>query len=183
LEDKEVLQLANWGIIIEEHYCKRKGKKCPMDIEWAKDGNTNEIFIVQARPETAQCHKDRTRLVCYKLKGKRTTNEESLKATTEENAKELKEIGDNEEKPKTSREKREEKEEDAEEEDDLKLKTPKKHNRRSKMNGKSEEKTRGKGRTEETGEGTGTKKRKDIRKLKLTVLKKGLKKTTMLSLA
>lgn len=46
LSDEEVIQLAKWAIILQEHY------KRHMDIEWAKDGNTNEIFIVQARPET-----------------------------------------------------------------------------------------------------------------------------------
>ena len=46
LTDAEVKKLAEWSIIIEEHYGR------PMDIEWAKDGLTNELFIVQARPET-----------------------------------------------------------------------------------------------------------------------------------
>jgi pyruvate, water dikinase len=48
LSDKEILKLARWACIIEKHY------KCPMDMEWAKDGITNELFIVQARPETVQ---------------------------------------------------------------------------------------------------------------------------------
>lgn len=47
LNDKEILKLAEWGMKIEEHYKK------PMDLEWAKDGRTGELFIVQARPETA----------------------------------------------------------------------------------------------------------------------------------
>ncbi len=47
LSEKEVLKLAKWCLRIEEHYGR------PMDIEWAKDGITGEIFIVQARPETA----------------------------------------------------------------------------------------------------------------------------------
>ncbi|EPS40974.1 hypothetical protein H072_5137 [Dactylellina haptotyla CBS 200.50] len=46
LGDQEILQLARWACIIEKHY------KCPMDMEWAKDGVTGELFIVQARPET-----------------------------------------------------------------------------------------------------------------------------------
>lgn len=46
ISDEEVLQLARWGVVIEEHYGR------PMDIEWAKDGPTGELFIVQARPET-----------------------------------------------------------------------------------------------------------------------------------
>jgi pyruvate,water dikinase len=52
LADDEILTLARWGIIIEEHY------KCPQDIEWAKDGKTGELFIVQSRPETVQALKD-----------------------------------------------------------------------------------------------------------------------------
>ncbi len=48
LTDDEVLTLARWAIAIEDHY------GCPMDIEWAKDGESGEIFIVQARPETVQ---------------------------------------------------------------------------------------------------------------------------------
>ncbi len=52
LSDDEVLQLARWSLIIEEHYSSRSGGPMPMDIEWAKDGRTGELFIVQARPET-----------------------------------------------------------------------------------------------------------------------------------
>jgi pyruvate, water dikinase len=48
----EVLQLAQWACSIEEHYSKLAGKPQPMDIEWAKDGVTGELFILQARPET-----------------------------------------------------------------------------------------------------------------------------------
>ena len=48
----EVLQLAKWACAIEKHYSKRAGKHQAMDIEWAKDGVTGELFILQARPET-----------------------------------------------------------------------------------------------------------------------------------
>lgn len=48
LNNIELLQLARWACVIEDHY------QCPMDIEWAKDGETGELFIVQARPETVQ---------------------------------------------------------------------------------------------------------------------------------
>jgi pyruvate,water dikinase len=48
LGDQEILTLARWAVAIEEHYGR------PMDVEWAKDGRTGEIFIVQARPETVQ---------------------------------------------------------------------------------------------------------------------------------
>lgn len=44
--------LARWVVSIEAHYSLQRGGDCPMDIEWAIDGDTNELFIVQARPET-----------------------------------------------------------------------------------------------------------------------------------
>ena len=52
LSDEEVISLAKSAVIIENHYSKKYGKKTHMDIEWAIDGITNEIFIVQSRPET-----------------------------------------------------------------------------------------------------------------------------------
>ena len=52
LTDQEILRLAKWGTMIEKHYTDRNKKWTPMDMEWAKDGRTGEIFIVQARPET-----------------------------------------------------------------------------------------------------------------------------------
>jgi len=64
LTDEEVLQLAKWGMQIEEHYKK------PMDIEWAKDGRTKELYIVQARPETVESQKNKNILEEYVLKGK-----------------------------------------------------------------------------------------------------------------
>ncbi|MFH1890769.1 MAG: phosphoenolpyruvate synthase [Candidatus Kuenenbacteria bacterium] len=63
LSDEDVLQLARWGIIIEKHYKKS------MDIEWAKDGVTGKLYIVQARPETVHSMADATVLKEYKLKG------------------------------------------------------------------------------------------------------------------
>ncbi|KAK4443517.1 hypothetical protein QBC34DRAFT_416901 [Podospora aff. communis PSN243] len=54
LNDQEILQLARWGCTIEKHY------GCPMDMEWAKDGVTGELFIVQARPETVHSQADVT---------------------------------------------------------------------------------------------------------------------------
>ena len=48
----EVIQLAKWAVAIEDHYSKNAGRHQPMDIEWAKDGVTGELFILQARPET-----------------------------------------------------------------------------------------------------------------------------------
>jgi pyruvate, water dikinase len=70
LEDKEILKLAEWGVIIEEHYSKKANKYKPMDIEWAKDGESGKLYIVQARPETVQSQKDRTKFYEYKLKKK-----------------------------------------------------------------------------------------------------------------
>jgi pyruvate,water dikinase len=52
ISDDEVLQLARYATAIERHYSKQAGKPRPMDIEWARDGVTGELFIVQARPET-----------------------------------------------------------------------------------------------------------------------------------
>jgi pyruvate,water dikinase len=59
LSDNEVLKLARWACAIEEHYSKQAGHPQPMDIEWAKDGITGELFIVQARPETVHSTKIR----------------------------------------------------------------------------------------------------------------------------
>jgi phosphoenolpyruvate synthase/pyruvate phosphate dikinase len=52
LADDDVLTLARWGCLIEDHYSARAKHPVPMDVEWAKDGKTGELFIVQARPET-----------------------------------------------------------------------------------------------------------------------------------
>ncbi|MGD9041736.1 MAG: phosphoenolpyruvate synthase, partial [Desulfobacteraceae bacterium] len=67
LTDDEVLTLAGYAISIEEHYSKKVGEFCPMDIEWAKDGRSRELFIVQARPETVQSQKAMDVLVTYYL--------------------------------------------------------------------------------------------------------------------
>jgi pyruvate,water dikinase len=52
LSDEDVLTLARWGCLIEDHYSNKAGHPMPMDVEWAKDGGTGELFILQARPET-----------------------------------------------------------------------------------------------------------------------------------
>jgi pyruvate,water dikinase len=72
LEDDEILKLAKWACIIEEHYSKKAKKFKPMDMEWAKDGISGEIFIVQARPETVQSQKNPNVLEEYVLKQKGT---------------------------------------------------------------------------------------------------------------
>jgi len=68
LFDDDVLTLAKWACIIEEHYSERYGRPTPMDIEWAMDGITDELFIVQARPETIQATRNQTVLETYHLK-------------------------------------------------------------------------------------------------------------------
>jgi len=70
ITDKEVLKLAKWGCVIEQHYSAKKRKWTPMDIEWAKDGISNELYIVQARPETVQSQKSKHVLEEYYLKQK-----------------------------------------------------------------------------------------------------------------
>ncbi|NQV10655.1 MAG: phosphoenolpyruvate synthase, partial [Cyanobacteria bacterium] len=56
ISDDEVLTLARWACRIEEHYGKQRGVPTPMDIEWAKDGLSGDLFILQARPETVESH-------------------------------------------------------------------------------------------------------------------------------
>ena len=75
LDDDEVLKLAQWACIIEEHYSEEAGYFKPMDIEWAKDGDgvnvgTGELFIVQARPETIHSQKDTNSYEIYQLSEK-----------------------------------------------------------------------------------------------------------------
>lgn len=67
LQDEEVLLLAKWACVIEDHYSQIRGIYTPMDIEWAKDGESGELFIVQARPETVQSQKSKTVLKTYQL--------------------------------------------------------------------------------------------------------------------
>jgi pyruvate, water dikinase len=61
LSDEEILKLSRWAFLIEKHYNK------PMDIEWAKDGELNELFIVQARPETVQSQKQKKYFQTFKM--------------------------------------------------------------------------------------------------------------------
>lgn len=72
LTDSEALQLAKWAMAVEDHYSSKYSKWTPMDLEWAKDGQTQELFIVQARPETVQSQRNRNIVDEYKLlqKGK-----------------------------------------------------------------------------------------------------------------
>ena len=74
LTDEEILTLSRWGLEIEKHYSERAQKPTPMDMEWAKDGITNELFIVQARPETVQSEKKHASITEYSL----TTQEQPI---------------------------------------------------------------------------------------------------------
>jgi pyruvate, water dikinase len=62
LSDGEILELARWAVAVEDHYGR------PMDLEWAKDGQSGELFIVQARPETVHSEKP-SALTIYRLEG------------------------------------------------------------------------------------------------------------------
>lgn len=68
ISDADVLTLARWATTIEEHYSAVRGQYTPMDMEWAKDGITGELFIVQARPETVQSQKSANILRHFNLK-------------------------------------------------------------------------------------------------------------------
>ena len=65
LTDKEVAQLAHWGMVIEKHYSDHYKKWTPMDMEWAKDGVTGQLYIVQARPETIHAGRDFSKVKEY----------------------------------------------------------------------------------------------------------------------
>nr|WP_086936307.1 phosphoenolpyruvate synthase [Chamaesiphon minutus] len=67
IEDDEILTLARWAVVIEDHYSAVRGTYTPMDIEWAKDGETGQLFIVQARPETVQSQKSGNILRSYRF--------------------------------------------------------------------------------------------------------------------
>lgn len=70
LSNKMASELASWVVIIEDYYTQLKGTWCPMDIEWAVDGNTNELFIVQARPETIHSRKRSNTIKEYSINNK-----------------------------------------------------------------------------------------------------------------
>jgi pyruvate,water dikinase len=69
LSDDDALELARWAMRIEEHYSELNGAPTPMDIEWAKDGLSGELFIVQARPETVHSRIASPKLHIYRLEG------------------------------------------------------------------------------------------------------------------
>ncbi|HVY68566.1 MAG TPA: phosphoenolpyruvate synthase [Verrucomicrobiae bacterium] len=70
ISDEEILQLARWACVIEDHYSAKKGQWTPMDIEWAKDGLTGELFILQARPETVQSRREIHEVETCKLRAR-----------------------------------------------------------------------------------------------------------------
>lgn len=68
LKDSEIIELAGYAVKIEEHYSKKAGTYRAMDIEWAKDGESQKLYIVQARPETVQSQKHTNNvLIKYRL--------------------------------------------------------------------------------------------------------------------
>ena len=79
IDDDEILTLARWAVIIEDHYSAVRGIYTPMDIEWAKDGETGQLFIVQARPETVQSQKSANILRSYRFT---STHESTIPALT-----------------------------------------------------------------------------------------------------
>ena len=70
LSDDEVLKLADWVVKIEKYFSNKKGHYQPMDTEWAKDGVSEQLYIVQARPETVQATRDKALYIEYRLKEK-----------------------------------------------------------------------------------------------------------------
>lgn len=69
LDDDEILTLARWAVLIEAHYSSRAGRSTPMDLEWAKDGRTGQLFIVQARPETVHSQAVAPVIELYRRRG------------------------------------------------------------------------------------------------------------------
>lgn len=67
ITNSEVIKLAKWCLQIEKYFSQKHNRYQPMDIEWAKDGKTGELFIVQARPETVISSSDKNVLKEYKL--------------------------------------------------------------------------------------------------------------------
>ena len=70
LSDEEILKLATWAAVVEKHYTDKNKKWTQMDLEWAKDGQSGELFIVQARPETVHSERDLSKIKEYILQDK-----------------------------------------------------------------------------------------------------------------
>jgi pyruvate,water dikinase len=73
ITDEDILQLADWGVKIEKYFSKKHNRYQPMDIEWAKDGRSKKLFIVQARPETIHASADKNAYFEYRAKEKGET--------------------------------------------------------------------------------------------------------------
>lgn len=69
IEDEDITQLAQWAVTIEKHFSEHHGHYQPMDMEWAKDGKTGQLFIVQARPETVHSTDTKQSVKEYRLGG------------------------------------------------------------------------------------------------------------------
>ncbi len=69
IDEEDILILARWACLIEAHHTRKRGQATPMDMEWAKDGCSGELFIVQARPETVQSQKSAGVIESYRLRG------------------------------------------------------------------------------------------------------------------
>jgi pyruvate, water dikinase len=67
LNDRQILRLTEWVCKIEKYYSDKKGSWCPMDVEWAVDGLSHTLFIVQARPETVHSTRDRNKVTEYNI--------------------------------------------------------------------------------------------------------------------
>jgi pyruvate,water dikinase len=67
LSDAQILELAKWVVEIEKYYSEKRGQWTPMDVEWALDGLTRELFIVQARPETIHSQSKEGQIKEFKL--------------------------------------------------------------------------------------------------------------------
>jgi len=72
LDENQILQLSRWVVEIEKYYSEKRDKWTPMDVEWALDGLSGELFIVQARPETIHSQKGSEAIIEYKFETKPT---------------------------------------------------------------------------------------------------------------
>ena len=72
VSEEDILTLARWACRIEDHYSQLRGHPTPLDLEWAKDGRTGELFILQARPETVQSRRSPDVMETFKLRARGT---------------------------------------------------------------------------------------------------------------
>ena len=69
ISDADVLTLADYAIKVERHYSAKAGKPRPMDLEWARDGQDGQLYLVQARPETVASQRQMNILETYTIQG------------------------------------------------------------------------------------------------------------------